>query len=53
MHPPEPLPWGSGKAGNVIVYSDGPFWLRVLIAFGAAVLFGVLAWRYYEHFWRR
>jgi hypothetical protein len=37
----------------VIIYSDGPLWLRVLIAIGAAVLFVVLAWRYYVTFWRR
>jgi hypothetical protein len=37
----------------VIIYSDGPLWLRVLIAVGAAVLFGVLAWQYYVHFWRK
>jgi hypothetical protein len=37
----------------VIIYSDGPFWVRVLIAVGAAVLFAVLAWRYYKTFWKR
>jgi len=37
----------------VIIYADGPLWLRALVAFGAAVLFVVLAWRYYDHFWRR
>jgi hypothetical protein len=37
----------------VIIYSDGPLWARVLIAFGALVLFGALAWRYYKQFWRR
>jgi hypothetical protein len=37
----------------VIIYSAGPLWLRVLIAIGAAVLFVVLAWSYYTHFWRR
>jgi hypothetical protein len=37
----------------LIIYSDGPLWLRVLIALGAAILFVVLAWRYYVHFWRR
>jgi hypothetical protein len=37
----------------LIIYSDGPLWVRVLIAFGAAVLFVVLAWNYYTHFWRR
>jgi len=37
----------------LIIYSAGPLWLRVLIGIGAAVLFLVLAWRYYEHFWRR
>jgi len=37
----------------VIIYSGGPFWVRALIAFGAAVLFVVLAWSYYNHFWRR
>jgi hypothetical protein len=37
----------------MIIYSDGPFWLRVLIAVGATVLFVALAWRYYVHFWRR
>ena len=37
----------------MIIYSDGPLWLRVVIALGAAVLFVVLAWRYYHHFWRR
>jgi hypothetical protein len=36
----------------VIVYSDGPLWLRVTITIGAAALFVVLAWRYYVHFWR-
>jgi hypothetical protein len=36
----------------VIIYSDGPFWVRVLIAIGAAALFVVLAWNYYVHFWR-
>jgi hypothetical protein len=41
-----------GRAA-LIIYSDGPLWARVLIAFGAAVLFVVLAWRYYVHFWRR
>ena len=39
--------------GPVIIYSAGPLWLRVLIAIGAAVLFVVLAWNYYTHFWRR
>jgi hypothetical protein len=37
----------------LIIDSDGPLWLRVLIAIGAAVLVGVLAWRYYVQFWRR
>jgi hypothetical protein len=37
----------------VIIYSAGPLWLRVLIAIGATVLFVVLAWQYYVHFWRR
>jgi hypothetical protein len=37
----------------VIIYSDGPTWIRVLIAIGAAALFVVLAWRYYVQFWRR
>jgi hypothetical protein len=37
----------------LIIYSDGPLWLRVLIANCAAVLVAVLAWRYYVHFWRR
>ena len=43
--------WGGGS--GVIIYSDGPLWARALIAFGALILFGVLAWRYYTHFWRR
>jgi hypothetical protein len=38
---------------RLIIYSDGPLWVRALIAFGAAALFCVLAWRYYVHFWRR
>jgi hypothetical protein len=37
----------------LIIYSDGPLWLRALIACGAVALFLVLAWRYYAHFWRR
>jgi hypothetical protein len=37
----------------LIIYSAGPFWLRVLIAVGASVLFLVLVWWYYRHFWRR
>ncbi|MDT4922795.1 MAG: hypothetical protein QOG01_508 [Pseudonocardiales bacterium] len=37
----------------MIIYSDGPLWVRVLIAVGAVALFGVLAWRYYVHFWKR
>jgi hypothetical protein len=37
----------------LFIYSGGPFWLRVLIAIGAAALFLVLAWRYYVHYWRR
>jgi hypothetical protein len=37
----------------VIFYSAGPLWLRALIAIGAVVLFAVLAWGYYVHFWRR
>ena len=37
----------------MIIYSDGPLWVRALIAVGAAGLFCVLAWRYYVHFWRR
>jgi hypothetical protein len=41
------------RGGPVIIYSAGPLWLRVLIAIGAAVLFVVLAWSYYTHFWRR
>jgi hypothetical protein len=42
-----------GRGRLLIIYSDGPVWVRVLIAIGAAALFGVLAWRYYVHFWRR
>jgi hypothetical protein len=30
-----------------------PMWLRVLIAAMALSLFVLLAWRYYDHFWRR
>jgi len=43
------------RLAGVLIYSDGgwPLWLRVLIAVFAAVLFAVLAWRYYVHFWRR
>jgi hypothetical protein len=37
----------------VIIYSDGPLWVRVLIAIGAVALFVVLAWTYYKQFWRR
>jgi hypothetical protein len=37
----------------VIIYSDGQLWVRALIAFGALILFGVLAWGYYKRFWRR
>jgi hypothetical protein len=35
----------------VIIYSGGPFWLRVLIAIVALGLFAALAWRYYKHYW--
>lgn len=51
--------WDTGGAtqeqgGQVlIIYAGGPLWVRVLIAFGATVLFLVLAWKYYTHFWRR
>lgn len=38
---------------RVILATVGPLWLRVLITIGAAALFGVLAWRYYAHYWRR
>jgi hypothetical protein len=37
----------------VIIATVGPLWLRVLITIAAVVLFLVLAWRYYVHFWRR
>jgi hypothetical protein len=37
----------------VIIYSAGPFWLRVVIAAGALALFLFLAWWYYQRFWRR
>lgn len=37
----------------MIIYSDGPLWVRILIASGATVLFVVLAWRYYVQFWKR
>lgn len=42
---------GGGRA--MIIYSDGPLWVRILIASGATVLFVVLAWRYYVQFWKR
>lgn len=37
----------------MIIYSGGPFWVRVLVAIVALAIFVVLAWRYYKHFWRR
>jgi hypothetical protein len=43
----------AGTLRHLIIYSDGPLWLRILIALGAAVLVVVLGWRYYDQFWRR
>jgi hypothetical protein len=42
-------------AGRVIIYSDSswPLWARIAITVFSVGLFGVLAWRYYLHFWRR
>ena len=37
----------------MIIYSGGPLWLRILIATVAIAVFVALAWRYYDHFWRR
>lgn len=37
----------------MIIVAAGPLWLRVLIIAAAAVLFVVLARRYYLHYWKR
>ena len=39
----------------MLIYTDSswPFWLRALIAVGAAGLVAVMGWQYYKRFWRK